>query len=826
MGRYLLKKTLGKGGFGVVYEAEDLLLKRPVAVKMSTTDKFSSDESIRELKIEALSAMKLSHPNIVTLRAFELENNTPFLVMDLVRGTSLQSILDQGRRLTADEVQSLFVPLARAFQYAHNERLIHRDIKPSNILLTTSGVPKIVDFGISAVMSAPGSKSATDVPISGTLPYMSPQQLMGKAPSQSQDVYSFAATIYAALTGYPPFYRGDIAAQIMHSLPESIPGIDPCVYRAIMLGLSKAEHRRPQSMDDFADLLTRKSSSGRARFVEEEWPQPFPASGTKCNWDEIVRTGHVGPVSLELVAGRAALKGAYDPVSESNWIEAEKGAEFLITIRNDSSRRIAAVIAVDGLSVFDRKPAAYSSRAYLIEPKSSASVPGWSVDDNLIDRFRFAPDGDAIVYGGQKAQNNGVIACAIFFEQAILPPRISMTARDLTDQESHVRYARRRQTPNYLSDLAVGLGSRQRFKVVAKPFRRQAQPAFVLALRYCSSAAIDRLGLRVQEESRLDDSRDMELDEQGFAPIHHAALTGDTELIRNYLHEGVDVNLRARPKHQNEFDGATPLHLAAGRADVTTMDLLLRFGADIEARTDSYGETPLHLCCSRDCRGTGDDGIKALRLLLTYGADTNAISSIGHSPLHPAAASLTPAHLDQMINAGALASLNKTDNEGDTPTDCAVVDGAMINAEYLRSWGGNSIRQSPRIPEFHMAERLAIVWNSGRLMTLNDILAESIDYESLSVGVRLQGRAAVIEYFGEKLAEFNAAGDAGRVFAELATSGDGGTLHACVVIAIGYPDRRTGIIQIRSDGALITSLRQISWRTNEHHATLSGWRPS
>ena len=282
-GRYRVVRQLGQGGMGSVWLAEDTQLDNKLfAIKMLPSILVSNKRAYRQLKDEALVAMQLVHPNIVQIRAFEENNGNPFLVMDYIDGETLDDYLaeydsrvehvervegDVGRDarparpsggLSEDEVVRLLKPIAAALDYAHGEGVVHRDVKPANVMIRKDGHPFILDFGIAREIQETMTR-VTGKLSSGTLLYMSPEQLNGDAPKKEQDIYSFAAMVYECLKGEPPFVRGAIEDQIKNKVPdppvgriapataESVGRGDPTapLVAGIMAGLAKKPEDRP-----------------------------------------------------------------------------------------------------------------------------------------------------------------------------------------------------------------------------------------------------------------------------------------------------------------------------------------------------------------------------------------------------------------------------------------------------------------------------------------------------------------------------------------------------------------------------------------------------
>ena len=245
-GRYRIVRQLGQGGMGSVWLAEDTQLDNKLfAIKMLPSILVCNKRAYRQLKDEALVAMKLTHTNIVTLRAFEENNGNPFLVMDYIDGQTLDDYLAEKGKLSEGETIKLLKPIALALDYAHGEGVVHRDVKPANVMLRKDGHPFILDFGISREMQETMTR-VTGKLSSGTLLYMSPEQLRGLPPKPAQDVYSFAAMAYECMSGHPPFYRGAIEDQIKNEQPEPLePHI--IIRGPVSQGLSKNPEARPSN---------------------------------------------------------------------------------------------------------------------------------------------------------------------------------------------------------------------------------------------------------------------------------------------------------------------------------------------------------------------------------------------------------------------------------------------------------------------------------------------------------------------------------------------------------------------------------------------------
>ena len=276
-GRYRVVRQLGQGGMGSVWLAEDTVLdNRQVAIKMLPSVLVSNKRAYKQIKSEALVSLKLSHPNIAPFRSFEDNGGNPFLVVDYIEGQSLDDYLAEKGTLSEDETIKLLKPIAEALDYAHGEGVIHRDVKPANIMIRKDGHPFILDFGVAREIQETMTM-VTGKLSSGTLMYMSPEQVRGLAPTALQDVYSLAAVAYECLVGHPPFYRGQIEYQIVNEPVAEIAGSSSFV-SCIMTALSKAPEGRPSSCGEmgFLEKLDRtvpvqpKGMQGRADESESD----------------------------------------------------------------------------------------------------------------------------------------------------------------------------------------------------------------------------------------------------------------------------------------------------------------------------------------------------------------------------------------------------------------------------------------------------------------------------------------------------------------------------------------------------------------------------
>ncbi|MDP8956977.1 MAG: protein kinase [Actinomycetota bacterium] len=259
LGRYRLVRRIASGGMGTVWEAEDTVLRRPVAVKV-LSEALSSDVQFTErFKREARAAAGLAHPNVANVFDYGEQDGTQFIVMELLEGETLAARLNRGS-IDSDEAVHIIEKVAAALQTAHNAGVVHRDVKPGNIMLLPSGGVKVMDFGIAAAAwAAPITVTGTTL---GTASYISPEQAAGEKVTSASDIYSLGVVLYEMLTGRRPFMQDTpvaVAAAHLNQPPPPVrdvaPDIPPHVAAACDKALSKAPEERPPSAAAFAAML-------------------------------------------------------------------------------------------------------------------------------------------------------------------------------------------------------------------------------------------------------------------------------------------------------------------------------------------------------------------------------------------------------------------------------------------------------------------------------------------------------------------------------------------------------------------------------------------
>jgi eukaryotic-like serine/threonine-protein kinase len=257
-GRYRLLTLLGRGGAGEVWQAEDTVLARQVAVKLLRSLEGDPMDAVQRFQAEAQSAARLTHPNVVATYDVGTEDHRVFLVMELVKGPDLAKLMRTSGLPTATLVENIAVQGARALDAAHAAGIVHRDVKPANLLLAPDGTLKMTDFGIA---KRAGNETTALGVLLGTASYVSPEQVRGGQATPASDWYAFGCVLHELLTGTPPFTGPTADAVMRQHLDAPPPQITRSDVPAELANLvthllAKNPADRPSSANDVAALLS------------------------------------------------------------------------------------------------------------------------------------------------------------------------------------------------------------------------------------------------------------------------------------------------------------------------------------------------------------------------------------------------------------------------------------------------------------------------------------------------------------------------------------------------------------------------------------------
>ena len=261
IGRYQVLERVGRGGMGILLRGIDPVLDREVAIKLMLLD-FSEDVDQMRPRFyrEARAAAKLQHPNIVTVFEFAEEGNTPYIVMEFLRGSSLQGRMASAVPLTLDEKLSVIIQLCGALHYAHEQGVVHRDIKPANIFLLPDGSVKLLDFGVAKLATSTLTRQGD---VLGSASYMSPEQVSGSGGVDGRsDIFSAGVVLYELLANRKPFQADTLTATVVKllredppSLDEVAPGLPAQLVNAVMKALAKEPSVRYATAGELAKEL-------------------------------------------------------------------------------------------------------------------------------------------------------------------------------------------------------------------------------------------------------------------------------------------------------------------------------------------------------------------------------------------------------------------------------------------------------------------------------------------------------------------------------------------------------------------------------------------
>src|SRR6478752_840519 len=245
-GRYRLERVIARGGMGTVWEADDPLLARHIAIK--TLDAaIGMDESIRaRFRREAVTAAAVTHPNIVATYDTGEDDGVAYIVMELVHGITLRQLIDRDGAVPVDDAAAIAYQVADALAVAHARGLVHRDVKPGNVLVQPDGRAKVTDFGIAKAADSGDDELTRTGMVVGTARYLAPEQVDGRVVDERVDIYSLGLVLYEMLCGKAPFEADtDIATAVarLTAPPRPIslecPAVSPALEHVIDRALTK-----------------------------------------------------------------------------------------------------------------------------------------------------------------------------------------------------------------------------------------------------------------------------------------------------------------------------------------------------------------------------------------------------------------------------------------------------------------------------------------------------------------------------------------------------------------------------------------------------------
>jgi serine/threonine protein kinase len=258
---YEIGEEIGRGGMGAVYEATDLTLKRKVALKVLLPELAADSEFELRFMREAQGAAKISHPGIVTVFEAGRYRGQLYMAMELVRGTTLHSLIVSGHEFTPVEVKDIMLQASEALYEAHKAGLIHRDIKPANLMITSEARLKVLDFGLARVMRG-REEHSSETGFAGTLDYASPEQIQVLPIDARTDIYALGVVLYEMLTGVRPFegkppfgiVPNILSGSVRRPLSE-VEGVPPGLRKLTESMMALSPKDRPDSLSEVARII-------------------------------------------------------------------------------------------------------------------------------------------------------------------------------------------------------------------------------------------------------------------------------------------------------------------------------------------------------------------------------------------------------------------------------------------------------------------------------------------------------------------------------------------------------------------------------------------
>jgi len=534
LAHYRILEPIGAGGMGEVYRAHDLHLDRDVAVKVILRGSFADATARERFRREAHVLSRLSHPGVATIFDFDTQDDVDFLVMEYVPGGTLQSRLERGP-LELAELTRVGAEIGDALEDAHRRGILHRDLKPGNVVLTASGTPKILDFGLAGLLNQ--AHTATDLTrpgtILGSLPYMAPEQLRGDPDDSHTDVYAYGVVLYEMATGRRPFEKDRPEAlmfEILHATPRPPrshrPEIPGELERLIESCLSKEPSTRPASAADVSQALRRIGDEIR-RGVAPEPPPGVIRSLAVLPLDNVSRDPaqeyFADGMTEALISDLARLK-ALRVISRTSAMK-YKGLQRALP---DIARELNVDAILEGSALLVGKRVRVTVR--LVSARTDDTI--WS------DRY----DGDLEDVLDLQNRVAGTVAKEI--EVHLTPKEATRLAkRQTVNPEAHVEYLKGRHTYSGTSPQAIELSVRH--------FRRalELDPAFALAWAGLAECHIVRAGRGMAppaeafDEARAAARKALDLDDSvaeahsalGMIAAHEQDLPGGIQYLRHAI---------------------------------------------------------------------------------------------------------------------------------------------------------------------------------------------------------------------------------------------------------------------------------------------------
>jgi len=362
---YRVIRKLGQGGMGTVYMAEDTKLNRKVALKFLPAEMTADQARLKRFEREAKTVAALNHPNIVTIYSVEEEGGVPFIAMELVDGKALTDLIPaEGQKLGS--FFELAIPIADAVSAAHERGITHRDLKPGNIMVGSDGRVKVLDFGLAKLLQDSEGTDATTLSTEtltktgstlGTVTYMAPEQLKGKAPDQRADIFSLGIVFYQMASGQRPF-KGETSAEVISSILRDAPKpvtdlkieLPSHLGRIVKRCLEKAPNRRYQTAAELRSELEELKREIDSGAVFEEEAKTKAITVQRKSRRTMTLAGAIGAALAVLVIGSLFWLGGGEQPADLEPVEGESTLKTIAVLPFSSVGEGAGQTFSDGLN--------------------------------------------------------------------------------------------------------------------------------------------------------------------------------------------------------------------------------------------------------------------------------------------------------------------------------------------------------------------------------------------------------------------------------------------------------------------------------------------